>query len=213
MLVILAISLMTVRMWRLDEPYQMHFDEVYHPRTATEFLQDWRYGLTHDIYEWTHPHLAKYAMAAGLVAFGEDHVSAESDLGVAVLDAVIEPRRDESLDETQIEGDRLWVATGSEVRAYDLTTRELAGTLDLPNAVALAYDRDELTLYVGTRGGEIDAVDVTALDPTATRPAGAGRIAGVHGRRRVDRQALPVPQRGPAGCRAERRARAGMTRR
>ena len=62
----------TVRMWRLDEPYQMHFDEVYHPRTATEFLQDWRYGISHDIYEWTHPHLAKYAMALGLVTFGED---------------------------------------------------------------------------------------------------------------------------------------------
>src|SRR6185369_2671416 len=42
---VLAISLLTVRMWRLDEPYQMHFDEVYHPRTATEFLQDWRYGI------------------------------------------------------------------------------------------------------------------------------------------------------------------------
>ena len=26
----------------------MHFDEVYHARTATEFLQDWRYGEPHD---------------------------------------------------------------------------------------------------------------------------------------------------------------------
>ena len=60
----------------------MHFDEVYHARTATEFLQDWRYGDEHDIYEWTHPHLAKYAMAGGIVAFGDDRVSATSDLGV-----------------------------------------------------------------------------------------------------------------------------------
>ena len=52
-----------LRTFRLAEPYQMHFDEVYHARTATEFLQDWRYGIDHDIYEWTHPHLAKYAMA------------------------------------------------------------------------------------------------------------------------------------------------------
>ena len=71
----------------------MHFDEVYHARTATEFLQDWRYGLPHDIYEWTHPHLAKYAMAAGLVLWGEDDVAATSDLGVPVVAAAVEPRR------------------------------------------------------------------------------------------------------------------------
>ena len=72
----------------------MHFDEVYHARTATEFLQDWRYGLSHDIYEWTHPHLAKYAMAAGIVLWGQDDVSATSDLGVPVTASVVEPRRD-----------------------------------------------------------------------------------------------------------------------
>jgi Gpi18-like mannosyltransferase len=170
MLVVLAVSLLTVRMWRLDEPYQMHFDEVYHPRTAAEFLQDWRYGLSHDIYEWTHPHLAKYAMALGLVALGEDRVSGTSRLGAAVLDAVIEPRRDDSPDVSRIEGDRLWVATGSEVRAYDLATRALAGTLALPDAVALAYDKSSTTLYVGTRGGEIRAIDVGELDPARRGP-------------------------------------------
>ena len=74
----------------------MHFDEVYHPRTAIEFLQDWRYGLSHDIYEWTHPHLAKYVMAGGLVAWGDDRTTATSDLGVPVKAAVIEPRWDET---------------------------------------------------------------------------------------------------------------------
>ena len=73
-----------MRTFRLEEPYQMHFDEVYHARTAMEFLQDWRYGESHDIYEWTHPHLAKYAMAAGLVLWGEDHVSGTGDLGAPV---------------------------------------------------------------------------------------------------------------------------------
>ncbi|MBI2781042.1 MAG: phospholipid carrier-dependent glycosyltransferase [Chloroflexi bacterium] len=170
MLAVLAISLLTVRMWRLDEPYQMYFDEVYHPRTATEFLQDWRYGLSHDIYEWTHPHLAKYAMALGLVALGEDRVSARSQLNVAVVDAVVEPRRDDGLDSSRIEGDRLWVATGSEVRAYDLATRELAGRVTVPDAVALAYDTKGHTLYIGTRSGEIRAVDVGALDATRRGP-------------------------------------------
>src|SRR5207247_10728991 len=80
-----------VRMFRLSEPYQMHFDEVYHARTATEFLQDWRYGLYREIYEYTHPHLAKYVMAGGLVAWGDDRVPATSDLGVRVVDRLRGP--------------------------------------------------------------------------------------------------------------------------
>ena len=71
----------------------MHFDEVYHARTAAEFLQDWRYGISHYIYEWTHPHLAKYAMAGGIVLFAGHDTQATSDLGVPVRDAAIEPRR------------------------------------------------------------------------------------------------------------------------
>jgi predicted membrane-bound dolichyl-phosphate-mannose-protein mannosyltransferase len=164
MLAVLAISLLTVRMWRLDEPYQMHFDEVYHPRTATEFLQDWRYGLSHEIYEWTHPHMAKYAMAVGIMAFGEDRVGATSQLGAPVVDALIEPRRDDGLDQTSIEGNRLWVATGSEARAYDLATRQVVGTLAIPGAVALAYDKPGQQLFVGTRDGEIRVVDTNQLD-------------------------------------------------
>jgi hypothetical protein len=163
-LAILAISLLSVRMWRLDEPYQMHFDEVYHPRTATEFLQDWRYGISHEIYEWTHPHLAKYAMAVGIMAFGEDRVGAQSRLGVAVVDAVIEPRRDDGLNASRRAGDRLWVATGSEVRAFDLATRRLVGTVSLPGAVALAYDAPGRHVFVGTRTGQIREIDATELD-------------------------------------------------
>ena len=102
----------------------MHFDEVYHARTATEFLQDWRYGLSHDIYEWTHPHLAKYAMALGLVLWGEDDVSATSDLGVPVRRlghrAAARSTRTSADDRA---GERLHVATGTEIRTYDLRRR------------------------------------------------------------------------------------------
>ena len=63
---VLVIAGMGLRMFRLAEPARMHFDEVYHARTATEFLQSWRYGIDHTIYEWTHPHLAKYVMAGGI---------------------------------------------------------------------------------------------------------------------------------------------------
>ena len=88
LVVLLVVGSLFLRTFRLAEPYQMHFDEVYHARTAAEFLQDWRYGIDHDIYEWTHPHLAKYAMAAGLVLWGGDHVQATNDLGVPVRAAV-----------------------------------------------------------------------------------------------------------------------------
>ena len=103
----------------------MHFDEVYHARTAAEFLQDWRYGISHDIYEWTHPHLAKYVMAAGIVLWGEDHVVATSSLGVPVSAAVIEPRRADPTVAGGVAGNRLHIATGSEIRTYDLATRTL----------------------------------------------------------------------------------------
>ena len=164
MLVVLAIALLTVRMWRLPEPYQMHFDEVYHPRTATEFLQYWRYGISHDIYEWTHPHMAKYAMALGIEAFAEDKVGATSDLGVPVVSAVIEPRRDDGQDAVAVEGDRLWIATGAEIRAYDLRTRKLVATVPEAGAVAVAFDGNDDFLYVGTSTGDILTLDTTALD-------------------------------------------------
>ncbi|HEY8180529.1 MAG TPA: hypothetical protein VIH33_09025, partial [Candidatus Limnocylindria bacterium] len=34
------------RLWRLDTPRSMHFDEVYHARSATEWLTDWQEGWT-----------------------------------------------------------------------------------------------------------------------------------------------------------------------
>jgi hypothetical protein len=94
LLVVLFLSTLGLRTFRLAEPYQMHFDEVYHARTATEFLQYWRYGIPHDIYEWTHPHLAKYVMAGGIVLWGGDGVQSTSELDVPVKAVAIEPRQD-----------------------------------------------------------------------------------------------------------------------
>ena len=94
------------RTYRLGDPARMHFDEVYHARTAAEFLQDWRYGIDHDIYEWTHPHLAKYAMAAGIATFAGHDVAATGDLGVPVLDAAVEPRREDPGGTGELAGDR-----------------------------------------------------------------------------------------------------------
>ncbi|TAK00043.1 MAG: DUF2029 domain-containing protein, partial [Chloroflexota bacterium] len=141
LIVVLAAVLLTGRIWRLGEPYQMHFDEVYHPRTATEFLQFWRYGISHHVYEWTHPHLAKYGMALGIVAWGEDRTDETSDLGVAIRAAVLEPRWDDARSNSRVAGDRLWIATGEELRAYDLATRRLELALPIPGAVAVSLDK------------------------------------------------------------------------
>ena len=163
LVVVLVLASLLLRTFRLAEPYQMHFDEVYHARTATEFLQDWRYGLSHDIYEWTHPHLAKYAMAAGIVLWGEDHVTATSSLGVPVRAAVIEPRRDDPQAPGGRAGDRLHIATGSEIRTYDLGTRDLLSVVPADGAGAIAFDPSGHRLILGYDDGRIATLDATTL--------------------------------------------------
>ena len=163
-LVVLMVSLLGIRMFRLGEPYQMHFDEVYHARTATEFLQSWRYGIDHDIYEWTHPHLAKYAMAGGLAAWGDDRVTATASLGVPVVDAAFEKRSDDTLVPGRRNGDRVDVVTGSELRSYDLVTRDLVATMPIAGASAVAIDGSSGRLFVGSSDGSIVTIDTDVLD-------------------------------------------------
>jgi C-terminal four TMM region of protein-O-mannosyltransferase/Dolichyl-phosphate-mannose-protein mannosyltransferase len=163
LVVVLILGTMLLRTFRLAEPLQMHFDEVYHARTATEFLQDWRYGLSHDIYEWTHPHLAKYIMAGGLVLWGGDGVKSTSELEVPVRDAIVEPRRDDPLAPGGRAGDRLHVATGSEVRTYDLRSRALVSVVAAPGASTLAVDDGRKQLVIGYDDGRLATLDLAAL--------------------------------------------------
>ena len=169
-MILLVISAFTVRTWRLAEPYGMYFDEIYHARTATEFLQDWRYGMPHSIYEFTHPHFAKYMMALGIVAFGDDRVTATSQLDVPVRSVAIEPLWDEPGLTTGRDGDRLYVATGSDVRVYDLQTRGLVATVPVPGATAVAVDTVDHVLYAAGSDGSIWSLPTTRLD--ALRAAG-----------------------------------------
>ncbi|HBN09611.1 MAG TPA: hypothetical protein DD435_13485 [Cyanobacteria bacterium UBA8530] len=53
-----------VGLWRLGIPNEKIFDEVYHARTAIEYIQ----GI--NPYEWTHPPLAKLIVAVGIMVFG-----------------------------------------------------------------------------------------------------------------------------------------------
>ena len=172
LLVGLVVAAMLLRTFRLAEPYQMHFDEVYHARTATEFLQSWRYGLSHDIYEWTHPHLAKYAMAAGIVLWGQDQVKTSSDLGVPIKASVVEPRRDDPLQPGGRGGERLHVATGSEVRTYDLRTRALLSVVPAAGASVLTIDATGNQLIVGDAAGHIRTIDLATLGSAGVDPGG-----------------------------------------
>ncbi len=194
-LLVLVVAALCLRTFRLGEPLRMHFDEVYHARTATEFLQFWKYGEPHGIYEYTHPHFAKYAIAAGIDLFADNRVVAQSDLGTAVRDAAIEPRWDDPLtaaggEQVTSGGDRLYVVTGEALDVYDLGTRERLARFPIPGAQAVAVDTGTHQAYVGTAAGTILVLDTTvpatelrsatgaALDALApvpfSEPAGAG---------------------------------------
>lgn len=184
--VALVVSILCLRVWRLGEPTQMYFDEVYHARTATEFLQDWQYGIPYNlpgsyVYEWTHPMLAKYAIAGGITVFDDYKVTSSgeistSDGNLTVKDAYVQPRLttsplaqvgvDNAFSNTDNRfGDRLFLATGSSVLAFDLQTRELIHTYDIPGASAFAAPDDNSgILYVGTSDGRIWRIDLNSLD-------------------------------------------------
>ena len=165
-LVVLVLATMTLRTFRLAEPYQMHFDEVYHARTATEFLQSWRYGLSHDIYEWTHPHLAKYAMALGMVLWGEDDVKATSDLGVpvgrrgrrAAADRPGRPRRARRRAAVRRDRHRDPGLRPPDAGARSRPSRRRASS-------ALAIDASSLQLVVGYDDGRVATLDLAAIGP------------------------------------------------
>ncbi len=168
-MVVLLVGVLTLRLFRLSDPYEFHFDEVYHARTAMEFLQDWRYGMPHEIYEFTHPHLAKYAMAEGITYLGDNKVTATAQLGGSISALLIEPRRDDANLANGRAGDRLYVAGGDTIRVYDLASRALIATFDLPGAQALALDTADHRVFVGTASGVIATIDTTVeLDPLRT---------------------------------------------
>ncbi|MGD0407723.1 MAG: phospholipid carrier-dependent glycosyltransferase [Candidatus Limnocylindrales bacterium] len=172
--VALVVVTLSLRVYRLGEPMQMYFDEVYHARSATEFLQDWRYDIPHDIYEWTHPMLAKYAIAGGITLFSDDKVTATGDINATVKATLVQPRtatspgadpnNPNSSDPNARFGDRLFVATGSDVLVYDLQTRALVQTYSIPGAESFSTVGPTGLVYVGSSSGQIYRIDSNNLD-------------------------------------------------
>ena len=182
--------LLTVRMWRLDEPYQMHFDEVYHPRTATEFLQDWRYGISHVHLRVDPPapgQVRDGRRARGLGATTRSPRRATS--ASPVKDAAIEPRWDDvddGLDGRRAIGCGSRPGRGPGLRPRDARPRR--GRSRARRAGRWRIDQVGHRVFVGTS----DRRDPGRRHAPARRgarsgsPAGRRRRASVHDDRAAD---------------------------
>ena len=141
-------------------------------------------------------------MAAGIVAFAGHDVASASDLGVPVRDAAIEPRREDPSGSGDRAGDRVWVATGSELVAYDLATRGVVARWALPGRERGRLRRDRAA--GAGRDGRGRPV-CPRRDRARRRPAARTRRTPRSRRSRWPRSAAPVtrlaavPRRLPRG--------------
>ena len=147
MIVVIAVTALSLRGWRVGEPTRFEFDEVYHVRTATEFMQFWRYDDPHAIYEYTHPHVAKYAIAAGLELFGAPRVDGRSEYGAEISTIASRP---EGANSSAL----IWVATPERVDVLRAETRVLVASISIPGTTHLAA-ADDGSLWGVTESGEI----------------------------------------------------------
>jgi predicted membrane-bound dolichyl-phosphate-mannose-protein mannosyltransferase len=165
------------RLWRLDTPRSMHFDEVYHARSAMEFLADWEHGWTRDVYEWTHPMVAKYLIAAGMEITDPNKVVASTSLERSSPALAVAERRT-AIDEPRSVA---FTADGSTVVALDALTGQRVASWDAGGPIAsLAYDDTSQRLLVGgASGGQVRIYRLgTFLAVTGPRapPAQTGTI-------------------------------------
>jgi 4-amino-4-deoxy-L-arabinose transferase-like glycosyltransferase len=135
------------RLWRLDTPRSMHFDEVYHARSATEWLTDWQEGWTRDTYEWTHPMLAKYLIAAGIVVADPNKETGSVPLESPATALAVAPQRTSFLRPATI---AFTAASDATITAREVPSGEVVASWEAPGRVAsLAYDEDGERLLVG----------------------------------------------------------------
>lgn len=171
---LLIVLILGMRTFRLGTPPTLYFDEIFHARTAMEFLQDWRYGIPHDLYETTHPHVAKYIVAGGIVALGDNRVTGTAEVGAPVVDVAVEPAFVDSSAPGGLGGDRLAIATGDGVRIALHGAIDSASALALPGAVAVGFDSAADRLYIGTQDGGLWVLGgpaLAALDGRIAAPA------------------------------------------
>ncbi|MDQ3690128.1 MAG: phospholipid carrier-dependent glycosyltransferase [Chloroflexota bacterium] len=192
------------RLWRLDVPRGHHFDEVYHARSAAEWLSNWQNDWDRDVYEWTHPMLAKYLIAAGIVVADPNRLVGSTELDEPSPTVAVAPRRSSIGHERSIVFTA--AAGGSTVTASDAESGEEVGEWDAGGPVAsLAYDADAPRLLVGRAdGGVIETYELAGMlaSPDGRAPPAGPTIdtdlTGVT-QLEVPRDADVILARGPQG--------------
>jgi Gpi18-like mannosyltransferase len=165
-LVLIVLVAFGFRVWRLDLPRSMHFDEQYHARTAVEIIANERWGWNRDWYEWTHPMLAKYLIAAGITFVDPNQVERTTTLDRPFSAMAVAPER----AARQRVGSVVFVGDASgriEARAAD--SGELLSSWDAGGPIAsLAFDPDTPRLLVGfANSGDVGSWDLTVFLATA----------------------------------------------
>ena len=166
------------RLWRLDVPRGQHFDEVYHARSAAEWLSAWENGWDRDVYEWTHPMLAKYLIAGGMLAANPNRVESSEPLPGPVTSLAVAPER-------QSRGYTRSIAFSSDgsprVVVSDATTGEQLASWDAGGPIAsLAYDPEAPRLLVGRAdSGTVETYELAGLlaSPDGRAPPAGPSIA------------------------------------
>jgi len=153
---------LVLRLWRLDVPRSMIFDEVYHARTAAEYLANWTWGWYRDPYEWTHPMLAKYLIAAGIVVANPNQVSGSTGLDAPATSLAVAPQKTASAWPASI----VFTSDGSRtIEARDASTGVVVDSWEADGPVtSLAWDPDTGRLLAGVGdSGTIAAWDLNAF--------------------------------------------------
>ena len=150
------------RLWRLDMPRSQHFDEAYHARSAAEFLSAWQNDWDRDVYEWTHPMLAKYLIAGGIVLADPNKVVGRATLEAPAPALTVAPERASSGFRTSIG----FTSDGSAtIVAADAETGEEVARWNAGGPIAtLAYDHDAARLLAGRAdSGTVETFELAAL--------------------------------------------------
>ncbi|HEX2221984.1 MAG TPA: hypothetical protein VHK06_05615, partial [Candidatus Limnocylindria bacterium] len=157
----LVAAALLFRLWRLDQPRGMHFDEVYHARSAVEWLANWQHGWRRDVYEWTHPMLAKYLIAGGIVLADPNRIVDRAPLDAPAPALAVAPRRSSVGHHQSV----AFLTGGSEIVARDAASGDELARWHAGGAVAaLAYDEEATRLLVGlASSGAVETYDLRAF--------------------------------------------------
>jgi len=123
-------------------------------------MQDWKYGEPHAIYEYTHPHLAKYLIALGLETFGSPRVDARTTYPTTISAIAARP-------EDALSAGRMWIAGPRDISVIDAATRAVIGTIPLRNVAYLTASSDG-SLWGATATGAIFTADRATADQGGT---------------------------------------------